>query len=201
MMRQIVHNRNASLLFGASLVISCLMPPVTRANAQCSPSNCDVVQFLTAPGGKNNYYIMKYRGKDSFGNQKMAIEVGQNNNSSFEVLVKDHPSNNPEQNLTGFSNLFLSPNSKTLYFETDAWAVADAIHAVDLSTRKIRFITSGELKCVILGGEYQGDLIVEQHRYFVQGGSYDALYLFTPADKDLGLVSEDTDASKLCPTL
>jgi hypothetical protein len=29
----------------------------------------------------------------------------------------------------------------------------------------------------VLGGEYQGDLVVEQHRHFIQGGSYDALYV------------------------
>lgn len=159
------------------------------------------LRTVSAPGGHTNYYIMQLAGTDSDGNQNTDIEVGLNDNSSFQVLVKNSSSTDPERNLTNFSNLNLSPDSKTLYFETDAWATAHAIHAFDLSAKSIRFVTNGELECVVLGGRYQGDLVVQQHRYFVQGGSHDDLYLFTPEGKEIGMVAEGMDDSHVCPLL
>jgi hypothetical protein len=161
----------------------------------------DVVQVVSAPGGHTNYYIMKLAGTESDGNQNMDIEVGLNDNSSFQVLVKNSPSSDPKRNLSNFSKLNLSPDSKTLYFETDAWVTAHAIHAFDLSTKSIRFVTNGELACVVLGGQYQGDLVVQQHRYFVQGGSHDDLYLFAPDGQELRMVAQGTDDSHVCPLL
>jgi hypothetical protein len=61
--------------------------------------------------------------------------------------------------------------------------------------------TAGQIACVVLQGEYQGDLVVEQHRYFVQGGSHDDLYLYEPTGKEIGLVSQGTDRSDVCPSL
>jgi hypothetical protein len=183
------------------------VPPLAFAQAPVAApgdrpaAEHDVVQVVSAPGGHTNYYIIKLAGTDSDGNQNMDIEVGLNGNSSFQVLVKNSPSSDPERNLTNFSYLFLSPDSKTLYFETDAWVTAHAIHAFDLSTKSIRFVTNGELECVVLAGRYQGDLVVQQHRYFVQGGSHDDLYLFTPEGKEIGMVAEGTEDSHVCPLL
>jgi hypothetical protein len=193
---------------GKFAVLACLFSALailifapTNHLASAASAGRSVVQVVIAPGGQANYYIMKLAGRDREGNQSTDIEVGINGNTSFEVLVKESPSSDPKSNLTGFSNLHLSPDSRTLYFETSAWATEDAIHALDLSTKSVRFVTGGELTCVILGGEYQGHLVVQQHHYFVQGGSHDDLYLFTPDGKGLGLVAEGTDASHVCPTL
>ena len=162
----------------------------------------EVVESVTAPGGKIVYYLMSLPGKDTVGNERFSIEFTTNGNKSTSLLLTNHPSDNPKSNLTGFKNLTLSPDSKTLYFQTDAWAVSDAIHAINLTTRKVYFVTDGEISCVILGGRYQGDLVVQQHRYFIGGGSYDNLWLFDPTGKEIGLVSEDTtDASKVCQSL
>jgi len=140
-------------------------------------------------------------GQDSEGDSNMEIQATYDENSSYVVLLKNQPSNDPSQNLSGFSNLFLSPDNKTLYFQTEAWATSNAIHSIDIATKKVSYVAPGEIACVVLTGEFQGDLIVQQHRYFVQGGSYDNLWLFDPTGKELGIVSEDTDASKVCPTL
>jgi len=44
-------------------------------------------------------------------------------------------------------------------------------------------------------GQYKGYLIVNQHRYFIGGGSYDWYWLFSPAGKEAGpfgeTISED----------
>ena len=159
------------------------------------------VEHVVAPGGNVVYYIMSLPGKDSMGNPNLALEAGLNGNSSFSVLLPSIPSNDPKQNLVGFSHLFLSPDSKTLYFQAPAWATSDAIHSLDIATKKVSYVTDGGIACVVLGGQYQGDLVVGQHRYFIQGGSYDSLYLYNPTGKQIGLVSQDTDASKVCPSL
>jgi hypothetical protein len=160
------------------------------------------VEHVTAPGGKVVYYIMSLPGRieDPLGGwatgvgPKQAIAAGRNR----RILLTSTPSISPEKNLTDFSHLFLSPDGNTLYFHTSAWATSAAIHSLDIATGKTAFVTSGGISCIVSGGEYQGDLVVEQHRYFIQGGSYDALYLFTPAGKQIGIVSQNADASQVC---
>ncbi len=179
------------------LILTCL-PSLVNAQGQDSDS---VVSSVVAPGGKDVYYIKTLHGQDVAGNPKMDIEIGINGNRQFLILLTNQPSEDPQKNLTEFSNLALSPDGKSLYFQTAAWATSDAIHSMNLKTRKVSYVTDGELACVVLGGQYQGDLIVEQHKYFVQGGSYDNLWLYDPTGKKIGLVSEDTDASRVCPLL
>lgn len=169
------------------------------ANAQTSSGT--PVEHVVAPGGNIVYYIMSTPGNDSTGQPKLEIEAGMNGNSSFNILLTSSPSDDPKQNLEGFSKLSLSPDGKTLYFQTSAWVTSDAIHSLDIATKKVSYVTDGEIACVVLAGQYQGDLIVQQHKYFVQGGSYDDLYLYEPTGHYIGLVSQDTDVSKVCPSL
>ena len=159
------------------------------------------LEYIVAPRGKIVYYIMATPGTDATGNPNMAIKEGLDENRSFRILLTSRPSDDPKENLTGFSHLTLSPDGKILYFQTDAWATSNAIHAINLSTGKVFYVTSGALACIVLSGQYQSDLVVEQHRYFVQGGSHDDLWLFDPSGKQIGLVAQGTDASRVCPEL
>ena len=159
------------------------------------------IENVVAPGGKVVYYIMQMPGTDAEGNPNVAIEEARNQNRSFRTLVASRPSDDPKQNLSSFSHLTLSPDGKLLYFQTPAWATSNAIHAINLVDGRVLYITSGALACVVLSGEYQGNLIVEQHRYFIQGGSHDDLWLFTPLGKQIGQVAQGADASKVCPTV
>ena len=154
-----------------------------------------------APGGKTVYYITSLPGKDIDGLQNTQIEIAKNGNTLREILLKPSPANDPEQNLNGFSHLFLSPDAQTLYFEAPAWVTSHAVHSLDIATKRVSFLTSGGIDCVVLQGAYQGDLIVEKHRYFVQGGSHDDLYLIEPTGKEIGLVARGADASGVCPSL
>jgi hypothetical protein len=188
---------NKSLTF--TFIAWLLCAPII-ANA-LNNDNGSVVSYVTAPGGAKAYYILSLHGQDTMGNKKMEIAVGENENRIFTSLLTNQPSNSPQNNLTDFSNIELSPDGNIIYFQTSAWATSDAIHSINLKTKKVTYITNGDLDCIILGGEYQGDLVVQQHRYFVQGGGYDFLWLFNPNGKELGLVSDNTDKSKVCPLL
>ena len=46
---------------------------------------------------------------------------------------------------------------------------------------------------IVPSGEYKDCLLVQQHRYFVGGGSYDWFWLVRPDGKELGPVGEDTE--------
>jgi hypothetical protein len=175
-------------------------PSATPASDDSAADN-KIDQAVSAPGGSTNFYILTLSGQDSAGDPNMEIQATYNNNASRVTLVINQPANDAEQNLSDFSNLFLSPDSKTLYFQSDAWATSPAIHSVDIASKKVSFMAAGSIACVVLAGQFQGDLIVQEHRYFVQGGSYDGLWLIDPAGKELGVVSLDTDSSKVCPLL
>lgn len=179
-----------------AIALTCVAVSARAESASRMP-----LEHVVAQGGKTVYYIMQAPGRDAMGDPNMTIEAGTNENRSFHVFLKSKPSNDPAQNLTNFSKLSLSPDGKTLYFEASAWATSPAVHAIDLSSGRVSFITAGGIACIVLSGEYQGHLVVEKHRYFVQGGSYDSLYLVDPTGKELGIVSLDTDAGKVCPSL
>ena len=78
-------------------------------------------------------------------------------------------------------------------FCSAAYAVSGAIHAYDVTTHQVRFVMAGNAPQVVPAGEYKGDLLVEQHRYFLGGGSYDWYWLFEPNGKEIGPVGETTD--------
>lgn len=181
--------------------------PFIVPNIDFQPANTpasarfEVNEVVTAPGGRTNYYIKTLPDRNKSGDPTMVIEATYNQNSSSNTLLTSKPASDPKQNLDGFSHLFLSPDGRTLYFQTEAWATSNAVHAITIATKQVSFVAAGEIACVVLAGQYQGDLVIEQHRYFVQGGSYDSLWLFDPSGKELGLVAQDTNPKRVCPTL
>ena len=179
-----------------------VVPNIDFQSPQAPPSTSfEVNEVVTAPGGRTNYYIKTLPDRNKSGDPKMVIEATYDLNTTSNILLTSKPANDPKQNMDGFKHLFLSPDGKTLYFQTDAWATSNAVHAITIANKQVSFVAPGEIACVVLAGQYQGDLVIEQHRYFVQGGSYDNLWLFDPSGKEVGLVAEDTDAKKVCPTL
>ena len=76
---------------------------------------------------------------------------------------------------------------------TPAWAVSGAIHVVDTTNRKERYLLPGSEVKVVPSGEYKDCLLVLQHRYFLGGGSYDWYWLFRPDGKEVGPVGETTE--------
>ena len=52
-------------------------------------------------------------------------------------------------------------------------------------------MTPGNEYRVVMDGKYTSDLIVTQHRYREQGGSYDWDWLLTPAGKQIKLYRKE----------
>ncbi len=96
-----------------------------------------------------------------------------------------------EMRVPQFSN-----DGRKLFFESSAWATSGAIHVLDLGTRKEHFVCGGGRLEVIRSGEYKDCLLVQQHRYFLGGGSYDWYWLLHADGKEIGPVGEDASNFK-----
>ncbi|MFC1514490.1 TolB family protein [Candidatus Omnitrophota bacterium] len=98
-----------------------------------------------------------------------------------------------ERTIAHIDSLQFSPDSKRLYFITSAWVTSGAVHCVDVDGSNERFLMAGNSLEIIGEGRYKGYLIVRQHRYFLAGGSYDWLWLFTPDGEKEGPLGIDLD--------
>jgi hypothetical protein len=151
---------------------------------------------VLAPDGKWVVFVRKADGKKiATGSDEVdPTELWQVRIDGKEaaLLVKCHESQKPESVIAAFENLAFSTNGKLVYFVTPAWATSGAVHVVDTTNRKERYVLAGNDLKVVPSGEYKDCLLVQQHRYFVGGGSYDWFWLMRPDGKEVGPVGEDT---------
>ena len=152
---------------------------------------------LLAPDGKWVAFVRKVDGKKiATGSDEVdPTELWQVRMDGKEpsLLVKCRAAEKPESVIAGFENLQFSTNGKLLYFCTSAWATSGAVHVVDTTNRKERYLFAGSDLKIVRSGEYKDCLLVQQHKYFVGGGSYDWFWLLRPDGKEVGPVGEDTE--------
>jgi Tol biopolymer transport system component len=150
-----------------------------------------------APDGKWVAFVRKVDGKKiATGSEEVdPTELWQVRTDGKEpsLLVKCRASEKPESVIAGFENLQFSTNGKLLYFVTSAWATSGAVHVVDTTNRKERYLFPGNNLKIVTSGEYKDCFLVQQHKYFVGGGSYDWFWLLRPDGKEIGPVGEDTE--------
>lgn len=109
------------------------------------------------------------------------------------MLVRTRQSEKIEELIAGFEDVQFSSDGRRVYFVTPAWATSGAVHVVDTTNRKERFLVPGNNLRVLHRGEYRDHLLLQQHRYFLGGGSCDWFYLFSPEGKEVGVVGEDVE--------
>jgi dipeptidyl aminopeptidase/acylaminoacyl peptidase len=150
---------------------------------------------LLAPDGKWVAFVRKVGGKKiATGSDEVdPTELWQVRVDGKEpsMLVRCRDSAKPESLIGAFENLQFSTDGKMLYFVTPAWATSGAVHVVDTTNRKERYLFPGNDLKVVTSGEYKDCLLVQQHRYFIGGGSYDWFWLLRPDGKEVGPVGED----------
>lgn len=151
---------------------------------------------VLAPDGKWVAFVRKVDGKKiASGSDEMdPTELWQIRIDGKEpsLLVRCHEAQKMESLIAAFDSLQFSTNGKLLYFTTPAWATSGAVHVVDTTNRKERYLFPGNDLKVVPSGEYKDCLLVQQHRYFVGGGTYDWFWLLRPDGKEVGPVGEDT---------
>jgi hypothetical protein len=152
---------------------------------------------LLAPDGKWVAFVRKVDGKKiATGSDEVdPTELWQVRTDGKEasLLVKFRAAEKPESVIAAFESLQFSTNGKLLYFATPAWATSGAVHVVDTTNRKERYLFPGNNLKIVTSGEYKDCLLVQQHKYFVGGGSYDWFWLLRPDGKEVGPVGEDTE--------
>jgi hypothetical protein len=91
----------------------------------------------------------------------------------------------PEGQLCGFKAKQFSSDGRRLYFLTPGWASSDALHVYDMHAGDEHFLLPANNLLVLnfCRSKYQDHLVVEQHRYFLFGGSYDWYWLYDPTGK------------------
>jgi len=157
--------------------------------------------FATAQAASSPLFVAdRTAGTDPDGQPNTAI-FDLRDGTPGHLFVAPRPSQEPKENLTGFSNLSMSSDGKALYFQTHAWVTSDAVHKVDLSTRGVSFVTDGDITCVLRTGRWRGDLVVHRHSYYPQGGSHEDERLYEPSGRQVGLVREGEDSAGVCAKL
>ena len=113
--------------------------------------------------------------------------------SGAKLLAAAEASDDMEKIVCDFLNKQFDSKGTRLYYETRAWATSNAVRKVDLATRTDGFFAAGNGFWVITCSDnpYLDHLALAQHRYFVQGGSYDWYYLVDPAGKEVGTFGEE----------
>jgi WD40-like Beta Propeller Repeat len=95
--------------------------------------------------------------------------------------------------LADFHDPNFSRDGSRIFFLSAAWATSAAVHVVNVKTGAEHFVCPGNSLEVLHQGRYAGHLMVTQHRYFLAGGSYDWIWLFTPEGREVGPVVDEND--------
>jgi hypothetical protein len=167
------------------------------AKTQLTKSEQDVDPVLS-PDGKYVVYTRQGRARSISGydlgqfctNTPSPDQLRQVNIDGTEdkPLINGHKGDAEDQ-LCVFRNKQFSSDGRRLYFLSPAWTATGALHVYDTRTHKLRFLMPANDLLVLnfCPGEHEDDIVVEAHRYFVFGGSYDWYWLYdSTGKKELG---------------
>lgn len=171
------------------------------SKTKLTASEMDVDPVL-APGGAFVLYTRQGRGRSVRGYDATQFctttprpdELRQVNvDGSGDRLLLTGRKGDPEQQLCDFRSKQFSADGRRLYFLTPGWATSGALHVYDMRTSEERFVLAANDFLVLnfCANKFKDDLAVEQHRYFLFGGSYDWYWLYDPTGKkELGPLGE-----------
>ena len=170
---------------------------IDGAEEQLTSSGRDSTPLL-APDGKWVVFVRSVDGKpitSGSPDSSPSAELWQIRIDGKEPtrLARTREAEKPENIIAAFDDLQFSADGRLVYFVSPAWTTSGAVHVIDTTNRKERFVVAGNALRVLHSGKYRDHLLLAQHRYFLGGGSYDWFYLFTPDGKEVGVVGEDTE--------
>jgi Tol biopolymer transport system component len=147
-----------------------------------------------APDGKAVVFVRRGSGKvESASGEVEANELWWIDTAGGKPrrLVSSAANDDPKKFLGERQAPQFSPDGKTVFFMSAAWATSGAIHKVDVATGKVQFVAPGNSLEVISRGEYRGRLIAQQHKYFLGAGTYDWFWVLEPDGREVGPIGED----------
>jgi hypothetical protein len=149
---------------------------------------------ILAPNGAFVVYTRQGRGRSPRANkfdqtcpaQPRTDELRRVNvDGSGDQLLLMGRSGGPERQLCNFTHKQFNSDARRLYFLTPAWATSKALHVYDLRAGEAHYLAPANDVVVLnfCNDKYKDHLVVEQHRYFLLGGSYDWYWLYDAAGK------------------
>jgi WD40-like Beta Propeller Repeat len=116
-----------------------------------------------------------------------------NSDGGGDRLLFEGRKGNGQAQLCDFRSKQFSADGSRLYFLTPGWTTSGALHVYDTRAREQRFVQPANDLLVLnfCQGQYRDALAIQQHRYFVFGGSYDWYWLYdATGKKELGPLGE-----------
>ena len=110
------------------------------------------------------------------------------------LLLAAHNGAKPPQQLCRFEEKQFSSDGRRLLFLSPGWTTSAALHVYDFASQAVHFVAPANAAIVLnfCTGKYRDALILNQHRYFLGGGSYDWYWLFDASGaKEIGPVADD----------
>jgi hypothetical protein len=123
--------------------------------------------------------------------RRIDLETGKD-----EVLLTGHKADRPPQQLCGFDQKQFSSDGRRLYFLSPGWVTSAALHYYDFARRAVQYVAPANTVIVLnfCKGDHRDQLVLNQHRYFIGGGSYDWYWLFDKTGKkQIGPVGDDNE--------
>jgi dipeptidyl aminopeptidase/acylaminoacyl peptidase len=162
---------------------------------------------VISPDGRWIVFVRAVPGKtiSTGSGEEQAAELWQVRADGKEptLLVAPRAAEDMKNVIASFQDVRFSSDGRHVFFVTPAYATSGAVHAVDTTNRKQHFVMAGSGLELVPSGEYKDCLLVEQHRYFIGGGSFDWIWLFRPDGKEIGPVGESSENFKdtYCPEM
>jgi len=160
---------------------------------QLTKSEADVDPVLS-PNGAHVVYTRQGRGRSVPG-----YDLGQfcvatprpdelrqvNIDGTGDKLLLGGRKGDGEAQLCDFRSKQFSSDGRWIFFLSPGWTTSGALHVYDTRTHKQHFLIPANDLLVLnfCSGKYRDDLVVQSHRYFVFGGSYDWYWLYDPTGK------------------
>ena len=166
------------ILLKSMLLTALVFGGTAAATAQNTPP-------VVSPDKTQSAFLKTAKGKtistgsgDAEANQLWVMDT-KTHHAKLLVASKDNP--DAKLVLAGLNNPVFSADGHRIYFLSAAWAVSDAVHAVDIRTGRGHFVCDGNSVDIIRSGRDRGNLIVFKHKYHPNGGgAYDAYWLVRP---------------------
>jgi len=108
-----------------------------------------------------------------------------NIDGSDDALLLEGRKGDAQEQLCGFRAKQFKADGQRLFFLAPGWTTSGALHVYDLRTREQHFVLPANDLLVLsfCQNKYRDDLVIQSHRYFVFGGSYDWYWLYDPSGK------------------
>lgn len=113
--------------------------------------------------------IIQYDFKTSL--EKVLVQGCRKDGKGSSPIAYADSDNYPFTGLCNISLILLSPDNRRVYFQTTAWAVANAIHYYNIPANKIGFCHSGDLEGILPDGNLKisiTDTEKNKGRYYQQ---------------------------------